>query len=69
MYIESTIHPYNSIAKSKVQQNQPFLKPICYYIRIEERERKRKGRKEGKMDTDYRFTFYKPTQNLDYFKM
>ena len=57
MYIESTIHPYHSIAKSKVQQNLPFLKPICYYIRIEERERKRKGRKEGKMDTDYRFTF------------
>ena len=48
MYIESTIHPYHSIAKSKVHQNQPFLKPICYYIRIEERERKRKGRKEEK---------------------
>ena len=46
MYIESTIHPYHSIAKSKVQQNQPFLKPICYYIRIEEREEK-KGKKRG----------------------
>ena len=48
MYIESTIHPYHSIEKSKVHQNQPFLKSICYYIRIEERERKRKGRKEEK---------------------
>ena len=46
MYIKSTIHPYHQIAKSKVHQNQPFLKPICYYIRIEERKRKRKGRKE-----------------------
>ena len=51
MQINSTIHPYHSITKSKVQQNQPFLKPICYYIRIEEREKKRKGRKEIKMDT------------------
>ena len=48
MYIESTIHPYHQIAKSKVKQYQPFLKPICYYIRIEERKRKRKGRKEEK---------------------
>ena len=48
MQINSTIHPYHSITKSKVQQNQPFLKPICYYIRIEERERERKGRKEEK---------------------
>ena len=48
MQANSTIHPYHSIAKSKVHQNQPFLKPICYYIRIEERERKRKGRKEEK---------------------
>ena len=48
MYIKSTIHPYRSIEKSKVHQNQPFLKPICYYIRIEEREKKRKGRKEEK---------------------
>ena len=46
MYIKSTIHPYHSIVKSKVHQNLPFLKPICYNIRIEERERKRKGRKE-----------------------
>ena len=46
MYINSTIHPYHSIAKSKVHPNQPFLKSICYYIRIEERERKRKGRKK-----------------------
>ena len=50
MYIESTMHPYRSIEKSKVHQNQPFLKSICYYIRIEERERKRKGRKEGKKE-------------------
>ena len=48
MYINRTIHPYHSIVKSKVHQNQPFLKSICYYIRIEERERKRKGRKEEK---------------------
>ena len=48
MYIKSTIHPYHQIVKSKVHQNQPFLKPICYYIRIEEREKKRKGRKEEK---------------------
>ena len=48
MQANSTIHPYHSIAKSKVHQNQPFLKPICYYIRIEERERERKGRKEEK---------------------
>ena len=48
MYIESTIHPYHQIVKSKVHQNQPFLKSICYYIRIEERERERKGRKEEK---------------------
>ena len=46
MYIKSTIHPYHSIVKSKVQQNQPFQKSICYYIRIEDRKRKRKGRKE-----------------------
>ena len=44
----STIHPYNQNVKSKVHQNQPFQKSICYYIRIEERERKRKGRKEEK---------------------
>ena len=56
MYIESTIHPYHSIVKSKVHQNQPFLKPICYYIRIEERERKRKGRKEEK--NGHRLSFY-----------
>ena len=56
MYIKSTIHPYHSIAKSKVQQNQPFLKSICYYIRIEERERKRKGRKEGK--NGHKLLFY-----------
>ena len=48
MYIESTIYPYHLIEKSKVHTNQPFLKSICYYIRIEERERERKGRKEGK---------------------
>ena len=48
MYIKSTIHPYHSIVKSKVHQNQPFQKSICYYIRIEERKRKRKGRKEEK---------------------
>ena len=48
MYIKRTIHPYHQIVKSKVQQNQPFLKPICYYIRIEEKKRKRKGRKEEK---------------------
>ena len=56
MYIESTIHPYHSIAKSKVQQNQPFLKPICYYIRIEEREKERKGRKEEK--NRHKLSFY-----------
>ena len=48
MQTNNTIHPYHSIAKSKVHQNQPFLKPICYYIRIEERKRKRKRRKEEK---------------------
>ena len=48
MQTNSTIHPYHQIAKSKVHQNQPFLKPICYYIRIDERKRERKGRKEGK---------------------
>ena len=48
MQTNSTTHPYHSIEKSKVQQYQPFLKPICYYIRIEEREKERKGRKEGK---------------------
>ena len=48
MYIKSTIYPYRSIEKSKVHPNQPFLKPICYYIRIEERKRERKGRKKGK---------------------
>ena len=47
MYIQSTIHPYHSIEKSKVHPNQPFLKPICYYIRIEDRERER-GKKRGK---------------------
>ena len=52
MYINRTIHPYHSIVKSKVQQNQPFLKPICYYIRIEDRERgKEREEKRGKMDT------------------
>ena len=51
MYIKSTIHPYHQNEKSKVHTNQPFLKPICYYIRIEERERERKGRKEEKIDT------------------
>ena len=48
MQTNSTIHPYHSIEKSKVYKNQPFLKPICYYIRIEEKKRKRKGRKEEK---------------------
>ena len=48
MYINSTIHPYHQIVKSKVHQNQPFLKSICYYIRIEDRKRERKGRKEQK---------------------
>ena len=56
MYIQSTIHPYHSIVKSKVHQNQPFLKPICYYIRIEGRERKRKGRKEEK--NGHKLSFY-----------
>ena len=56
MYIKSTIHPYHSIEKSKVQQNQPFLKPICYYIRIEEREKERKGRKEEK--NRHKLSFY-----------
>ena len=46
MYIESTIYPYHSIEKSKVHPNQPFLNSICYYIRIEDRKRKRKVRKE-----------------------
>ena len=68
MYIESTIHPYHSIVKSKVHQNQPFQKPICYYIRIEERERERKGRKEGKMDTILYFTFQEPTQKSRLFQ-
>ena len=56
MYIKSTIHPYHSITKSKAHQNQPFLKPICYYIRIEEKKRERKGRKEGK--NGHRLSFY-----------
>ena len=45
MYIDSTIHPYHSIEKSKVQQNQPFLNQfvIIFVQRIERgkgRERK-----------------------------
>ena len=61
MYINRTIHPYHSIEKSKVQQNQPFLKPICYYIRIEEREKERKGRKEEK--NRHKLSFYFPRTN------
>ena len=48
MQTKSTTHPYHSIAKSNAQQYQPFLKSICYYIRIEERKKERKRRKEGK---------------------
>ena len=66
MYIESTIHPYHSIVKSKVHQNQPFQKSICYYIRIEERKRKRKGRKEEK--NGHYCTFQEPTQKSRLFQ-
>ena len=66
MQANSTIHPYHQIVKSKVHINQPFQKPICYYIRIEERKRER-GKKRGEKWThNNTLTFYKPTQNLDY---
>ena len=62
MQTNSTIHPYHQIEKSKVHQNQPFLKPICYYIRIEERKRERKGRKEEK--NRHNIQSYFPRTNL-----
>ena len=62
MQTNSTTHPYHQNEKSKVHTNQPFLKPICYYIRIEERERERKGRKEEK--NGHNIVLYFPRTNL-----
>ena len=53
MYINGTIHPYHQIVKTKVQQKIPFLKSICYSIRIE--EGKEREEKREKMDTLLQF--------------
>ena len=71
MYIKSTIYPYHSIEKSKVHQNQPFpiTNLLLYSYRGEKEKGKERGEKRRKIDTVLYFTFYKPTQNLDNFKM